>query len=348
LLALPAVANGLTFGANLATRVASSPYTCGYPPYYPPYNPYGYANPPWAPSCTFFSSASQDQGVAEGDTVPFPDPAANGDQYGVITEVRIKTGNYDQPGPAKLTVLRSHRAYSGREAACCIGAAETATFILKPNAIVHVATNLPVESVYDADQKVYTFDTLALSILDSTTPIPAEFSNDPYGYCSGGLGGAAYPGSPAPGYVQTGQERFESQYGVCGYLILMQADVTIYGPPGQGVQLTGTDPVRPGRPFTIGRAQNPPTVRTQQTLTVPAGGTALDAFGAASNVVVARGSTTIVTGHSVKLTVRLTSAGAKLLRQRHQLNVKVTVKAVGAGGRTQTVKRIIALRLKPH
>lgn len=68
------------------------------------YNPYGFMNPPWAPSCTFFSSGSLDQGAAEGDIVPFPDPAANGDQYGTVTEVRIKTPNYTQPGLAKLTV----------------------------------------------------------------------------------------------------------------------------------------------------------------------------------------------------------------------------------------------------
>jgi hypothetical protein len=215
--ALPSGAGALTFGAKLGHRSANSKSTCAYPPYYPLYSPYGFMNPPWASSCTFFSSASLDQGASEGTIVPLPDPRAHGNQHWVITQVRIKTGNYSQPGRARLTVLAAHRAYNSGEAACCIGAAETATFTLKPNAIVHVRTNLPVESIYKRSTAIYTFDSLALSILDSRTPIPAEFSGDSSGYCSGGFGGSA-------GYVRTGQERFQGEYGVCGYLVLMQAD----------------------------------------------------------------------------------------------------------------------------
>jgi hypothetical protein len=343
-------ASAVTFGANLATRVANSTYTCSHPPYYPVYSPYGFMNPPWAPSCTWFSSGSLDQGVTEGDIVPFPDPAANGDQYGIITEVRIKTPSYAEPGQpnAKLTVLRSHRAIDSGEAACCIGAAETAAFTLRPNAIVNVATNLPVESIYDPVQKIYTFDSLALSILDSTTPIPAEFSADPSGYCSGGFGGAAFPGSPPGGYVKTGQERFESQYSVCGYLILMNADLTIAGAPGTGVSMNAVAPVVIGRPFVVGQARNPPTAKTQQLLILPKGGPAIEATTANSNVVVARGSTTVAPGKTVKLSVKLTPGGKKLLRKNHHLRVTLMVVATGLSGQTQTVKRTVTLRLKNH
>lgn len=214
LLALPASAGAVTFGANLEQRSANSTATCGYPPYYPGLYP-------WGSSCTFFSTATPTGQLSETQVVPLPDPAVHGNQSGTVTAVRIKTGPY-QAGPAKLTVLRANRAFNGGEAACCIGQAESAQFTLTPNSTVNAATNLPVESRYDAAQHIYSYDTLALSVLDATTPIPAEFSGDPNGYCSTGY----FP------YVRTGQERFSGNYDLCGFLVLMQADMTIHGGTG--------------------------------------------------------------------------------------------------------------------
>jgi hypothetical protein len=216
LLALPASAGAVTFGANLQNRSANSSATCGYPPYYPGIFPLG-------SSCTFFSTATPTGNSAETQVVPLADPAIYGNQSGTITAVRIKTGT-GQAGPAKLTVLRAHRAFNGGEATCCIGQSETQQFSLTPNSIVNVNTNLPVESKYDANQHIYTYDTLALTVLDATTKIPAEFVLDVNGYCSSGY----FP------YVQVGQERFTGDYGVCGFLVLMQADMTITTPGGGG------------------------------------------------------------------------------------------------------------------
>lgn len=181
--------------------------TCRYPPYYPGFFPLG-------TSCTFSSSATPAGQASETQVVPLPDPAVHGNQSGTITAVRIKTGPY-QAGPAKLTVLRAHRLFNAGEATCCIGQAESAQFTLTPNSIVNVATDLPVASSYDTAQHIYTYDILALSVLDATTPIPAELSGDPNGYCSTGY---------LP-YVQTGQERFSGEYEPCGFLVLMQADL---------------------------------------------------------------------------------------------------------------------------
>lgn len=217
-LALPAGAGAMTFGANLDQRTANSTATCGHPPYYPGFFALG-------SSCTFFSTATPTGQASETQLVPLPDPAVHGDQSGTIKAVRIKTGPY-QAGPAKLTALRAHRMVNGGEAACCVGQAESAQFTLTPNSIVNVATDLPVESSYDAGQHIYTYDILALSVLDATTPIPGEFSGDPNGYCSTGY----FP------YVQTGQERLSGDYGICGFIVLMQADMTIKG--------GGTPPLR--------------------------------------------------------------------------------------------------------
>jgi len=211
LLALPSGAGAVTFGANLDQRNANSTATCGYPPYYPGFFPLGN-------SCTFYSASTPTGQASEAQVVPLPDPAVHGNQSGTITAVRIKTGPY-QAGPAKLTVLRAHRELNEDEAACCVGAAESAQFTLTPNSIVNVATDLPVKSIYDAASRIYTYDTLALSVLDATTPIPGEFSGDQNGYCSTGY----FP------YIQTGQERLVGDYGICGFIVLMQADLTIKG-----------------------------------------------------------------------------------------------------------------------
>jgi hypothetical protein len=239
LLALPASAGGVTFGANLQTRSANSSATCGYPPYYPGIFPLGN-------SCTFFSTATPTGNASETQVVPLPDPAIYGNQSGTVTAVRIKTGNFSA-GPAKLTVLRAHRLFNGGEATCCIGQSETQQFSLAPNSIVNVNTNLPVESKYDANQHIYTYDTLALTVLDATTKIPAEFVLDVNGYCSSGY----FP------YVQVGQERFTGDYGVCGFLVLMQADMTITTPGGGG----GGGGVTP----------NPPIPSATPTVTFPSG-----------------------------------------------------------------------------
>jgi hypothetical protein len=117
--------------------------------------------------------------------------------------------------------------------------------------------------------------------------------------------------------------------------------------PGAGLNLAGVDPVLLQRPVTIGRATNPPTVRTQETLTVPQGGGAADAKASAKSrtIVIARGSTTVPSGKTVKLVVQLTPAGKRLLRKRHHLKATLTVVATGASGNHQTVRRTITLRL---
>jgi hypothetical protein len=214
LLGLPASAGATTFGANLDQRTANSTATCGYPPYYPGFFPLD-------SSCTFFSTATPTGNASETQVVPLPDPAIYGNQSGKISEVRIKTGPY-QSGPAKLTVLRAHRLFNGGEATCCIGQSESAQFTLTSNSIVHVNTDLTVESKYDSTLHIYTYDTLALTVLDADTPIPAAFSGDPNGYCSTGY---------LP-FVGVGQERFAGDYSVCGFLVLMQADMNVNPTPG--------------------------------------------------------------------------------------------------------------------
>jgi hypothetical protein len=330
LLALPASAGAVTFGANLELRNANSTATCGYPPYDPGFY--------LGNSCTFFSTATPTGQASETQVVPLPDPAVSGNQTGTITAVRIKTGPY-QAGPAKLTVLRAHRASNGGEAPCCVGQAESAQFTLTSNSIVNVATNLPVESKYDAAQHIYTYDILALSVLDATTPIPGEFSGDPNGYCSTGY----FP------YVPTGQERFSGDYGICGFLVLMQADMTINGGGGGGGGGTATPTLRfptargriagrtarisldcPGNVICEGilrlqnaRAPQPTATRSKTAKKVVTYGT---------------GRFKITPGSSKTVKARLSRRGKKLIRGRK--TVRVYANATPSGGKVIFSKKI--------
>jgi len=313
----------MTFGANLDQRSANSTATCAYPPYYPGFFPLGN-------SCTFFSTATPTGQASETQVVPLPDPAVHGNQSGTITAIRIKTGPY-QAGPAKLTVLRAHRAFNGGEAACCVGQAESAQFTLTPNSIVNVATNLPVESMYDAAQRIYTYDILALSVLDATTPIPGEFSGDPNGYCSTGY----FP------YVQTGQERFSGDYGICGFLLLMQADMTIKG--------TGTPKLKfpTARGRIVGRTARIPlecagdvicegTLRLQNTGARQP--TAARSKKASKVVTYGTGSFRIAPGGSQTVKVKLSKRGKRLVRGRK--TVRVYASATPSGGKIIFRKKI--------
>jgi hypothetical protein len=326
LLALPVGAGAVTFGAKLDQRTANSTATCGYPPYYPGLYQLGSA-------CTFFSTATPAGQSSETQVVPLPDPAVNGNQSGTITAVRIKTGAY-QAGPAKLTVLRAHRVFNGGEAACCVGQAESAQFTLTPNSIVNVATDLPVASRYDAAQRIYTYDILALSVLDATTPIPAEFSGNPSGYCSTGY----FP------YVQTGQERFSGEYSVCGFLVLMQADLTIKPPneDGDGKDDGGGEGVPmlklPGRGRIVGRIARIPLdcagnaicegiLRLQNT----AAGQAATAGSKKTKRAVTYGSSSfkIGAGASQAVKVKLSKRGKRLARTRKAVQVYANVTLTG-------------------
>ena len=332
-LALPAAAGAVTFGANLAARTATADTSCGYPPYYPGWFPLG-------ESCTFFSTATPAGEAGETQVVPLPDPAANGDQRGTITEVRIKTGA-GPAGPAKLTVLRAHRAVNGGESACCVGQAESAQFTLTPESIVHVNTNLPVASLYDAATRIYSYDILALSVLDAATPIPAEFSGNPSGYCSGGY----FP------YVLTGQERFTGEYGVCGYLVLMQADMTVAvvprddkgGDPDNGFTVVGRPrTTKNGNVALTLDLPGPGKVAAKATADVPAG--LLARASAKKRLVVAKRTVTVANAGKLRLTLKPTKAAKKAIQRRGQLRAKVRIAYTPNGGTARSVAKFATFR----
>lgn len=172
-LAPPASAEAVTFGANLGAHVSNSNVTCG------DFNIFQYAG---RVGCSVYTTgnASNPGDTSATHVIPFPDPRANGDQHGTITEVTFKPSPGAPPGPARLSVVEFIRdANSTGDPGLAQDIADSANFTMASGAdgLVHVATNLPARSLYNANDNSYRFDALVLSMLDNTTPIPADLSS---------------------------------------------------------------------------------------------------------------------------------------------------------------------------
>jgi hypothetical protein len=238
---VPATAGAVTFGAaNLGTRTANNTITCG---------------TVLATSCTSYSSAEiPPVNAAESLAVPLPDPVANGDQTGRIDAVRIKAA----PGPAaqaQLAIVELSQPATGGEVFPSDVSALSATFTLNPG-LNTIATNLPV-SYRLASSGFVVRSALAITILNSTTPIPGEFRS----FCSSIFTRSVNPGSAFPPYqgllavgdLTTG---FVQNNGLCNFQVLMQADMTITTPARGDA---GTPPIIPATPKPLLTAAPPKT-----------------------------------------------------------------------------------------
>jgi len=95
----------------------------------------------------------------------------------------------------------------------------------------------------------------------------------------------------------------------------------------------------------LGSAKSPPTSSTTQTLKGVLSATTAGAAGKRKSkvAVLGRGSTTIASGKTGRLTVTLTRAALKVLAKHGSLTVTETIVAKGPGG-TQTITRALTLR----
>lgn len=172
-LALPTSAGAVTFGSNLSAHESNSNVTCGN------FNIFSYAG---RVGCSAYTTgnASNPSDTSATHVIPFPDPRANGDQHGTITQVAFKPAPGAPAGPARLSVVEFIRdANSTANPGLAQDIADSATFTMAPGAdgLVHVATNLPARSLYNPNDNSYRFDVLVVSMLDNTTPIPADLGS---------------------------------------------------------------------------------------------------------------------------------------------------------------------------
>lgn len=192
LLAAAPAAGARSFGANLA-RAANNTATCQSLIFFQR-----------VPSCSWTTSGGPTS-VRESLLVP---------GSGTVTRVRIKVG--PRTGPMRIAVVQSLRKENSGEAACCIGRRQTPVFRPRANAITTLRVRLPVSVTFNRKSRIYAFDSLAVTMENASTPIPANVNPSGAGNCSGGW-------FPA---VRPGQENFTGPYGVCGATILLRADWT--------------------------------------------------------------------------------------------------------------------------
>lgn len=302
-----------------------------------------------------------------------PDPIVAGDQTGVVTTIRVRSA---ATAPAQFVVIEesAHQGVTGSIfPSGILAVSEQVT--LRPG-LNTFATNLPVDSRFSTSTGFSRWSVIGLNILNGTSPVPGWttaplINGSPT--LSGETGllldcGSVFPCpsllnmSPKPFTTAladiTVAPHYASLSAFTPMRLLISGDVTVTTPaagtptptpvtptptpvavdPGAGVALQVKDQVRLGRAFTVGRAKNPPTAATRQTLTTRRAKAA-----SAKTVVIARGTTKIASGRSAAMQVKLTRSGAKLVRAHKTLKVKLTVVATGTGGQTKTLTKTVTL-----
>lgn len=303
-----------------------------------------------------------------------PDPIVAGDQTGVVTAIRVRSA---ATAPAQFVVIEesAHQGVTGSIfPSGILAVSEQVT--LRPG-LNTFATNLPVDSRFSTATGFSRWSVIGLNILNGTSPVPGWTTAPPINGAptlSGETGllldcGSVFPCpslmnmSPKPFTTAVADITVAPHYASLSAFtpmrLLISGDVTVTTPaagtpgtpapvtptptpvvvdPAAGVALQVKDKVRLGRAFTVGRAKNPPTAATRQTLTARRAGAA-----SAKTVVIARGTTQIASGRSAAMQAKLTRSGAKLLRAHRTLKVKLTVVATGTGGQTKTLTKTVSL-----
>jgi hypothetical protein len=336
--ALPAPAGAVTFGSNLNAQASNSNIACG------DFNMFQYAG---RVGCSVYTTgnASNPGDTSATHVIPFPDPRANGDQRGTITQVTFKPAPGAPAGPARLSVVEYIRdANSTANPGLAQDIADSASFTMAPGAdgLVHVATDLPARSLYNPNDNSYRYDALVLSMLDNTTPIPVDL-NSPFlsGWISpyvdipstqGELTVPLPPGRQGTGCCGFGPNPFYA-LGAWHSLgeVLMQAELTIdQAATGSDDDNAGAPPapsVHPARPVTIGRGQVAGNIGTVPVrcaldrtcvglLQLLSGGRAAAARKSRKPTVYGRARFSIPAQRTVRVKVRLTKVGKKLLKRR--------------------------------
>lgn len=349
-------------GASADTPFGGNPngaftpnFTCesGGPPYF-----HG------APSCTWFWSRPG----TGSDFVPIP----VGGGTGVITSVTLPA--MPNPGTMQVVVLTAalQATYEPSKPAfiCCQIKTLGPTFTVPANQVTTVPQNLAVSATKEANLEhpgeTSTGDIVAISTLTPGASIPVRYTGNS-NIAAGGDAASAY--FPAP-TATTGE--FIQPTDPAGFELMAQfnlgatpgplpapapAPAPTPGPAAKGgVKLGGNTftPGGDGKTLGLGKATNPPTAATTQTLTLPAGGAGhhggarASAAGTAKQpVVLGKGKTTVPTGKSAPIKLTLNSKARAKLAKGHALNALLTIVATNAQGESQTVTRAVTVKPKP-
>lgn len=250
--------------------------------------------------------------------------------------------------------------------------ADTANFVMAPgpDELVHVATDLPARSLYNPNDNSYRFDVLVLSMLDNTTPIPADLNSS---FLSAWI--SPYVDIPSTqGDLTVPLPADRQGTGCCGFgpnpfyalgawytlgEVLMQAELTIHEsaqplpaqPPQPPQAKSSVNPVKIGQPRLRGDAVILPIAcvldracRGQLELLRRGKGGAIARKSSESRRTPVYGSARFsIPAHAKrKVEVKLEKAGRKLLRRSRRMHKPVRMVAKATVG-SQVVSTTIEL-----
>ena len=285
-----------------------------------------------------------------------PIPVTGG--TGTVTSVTLPA--MPSPGPMEVVVLTAALSAgsspSQPDYICCQVKQVGPQFTVPANQVTTVPQSLHVSATEEANLSepgdTSFGDLLGVSVLSPTASLPVRYTGATS--LTNFDGGYAY--YPAPGGANG---EYATPLNMAGFQMLasftLALDVGGGGvggggePAAAGLKLT-RKPLKVGgngKTVTLGRATNPPTATTVQTLTAPGGARAASAR-AKKPAVYGKAKTTVAAGKTVALRLRLNGRARAKLRRKHRLKAKLTVVAANAQGETQTVKRTVLIKSTRH
>jgi hypothetical protein len=311
-----------------------------------------------SPSCMWGWSSP---GVGT-DIVPLP----VGGGSGTITSVTLPA--MPNPGPMQVVVLTAALAASTvpskPDYVCCQVKQVGPTFTVPPNQVTTVPQALAVSATEEANLSqpgdTSFGDLLGISVLSPSASLPLRYTGN------SGLSGGPFDGDYAYYPAPAGPNgEYATPYNITGFQMLASftlgaaagagpAPAPAGAPAGAkgGLKLAGK-PLRvgaDGKTLTLGRATNPPTAATTQTLTAPAAArasAAVSAKGKRKQLVLGRGATKVAAGKSAAIKLRLTGTGRAQLRKQGTLRATLTIVATNPQGEKQTVTRGLTVKPAP-
>ncbi len=309
-----------------------------------------------APSCSFIWYGN---GSSAGDLVPF------GPTGGTAILSSVTLPAMPKPGQMQVVVLTATAFINQEgeaESACCSVKELSPAFTVPANQVATVPLDLPVAStpnVYHPGETQKS-DIIGISVLDGTSSLPLRFTGTEREYIRYSFPAISAPTQEIREYTQGNRIEVMASYTfgpppalpVAGPTTPLPAPAPApAGPPSPlaGVALAKhtLSANKTGRTVVLGKATNPPTTGTTQTLTglLPrAHGRGAHAA-AAKPVVLGHGKTVVAAGKSAPIAITLTKAARKALAGGAKLTATEKVVATGSGGtRTSTA----TVHLAPH
>jgi hypothetical protein len=314
-----------------------------------------------APTCTWWWQRISNAGSGS-DIVPLP----VGGGTGVITSVTLPA--MPHPGTMQVVVLTAALSATNEPSKpqfiCCQIKTLGPTFTVPANQVTTVPQSLAVSASKEANLsnpgETSFGDIVAISVLTPGASIPVRQTENS-NIAAGGDAGSAYFPAPTATSGEFTQATDPAGYEMMAQFTLGATPVAAPAPapaptpgpaPKTGLKLGGNtfQPGGDGKTLGLGKATNPPTAATTQTLTLP-GGAARPGFARASAagrakapVVLGKGKTTVPTGKSAALKLTLNSKARAKLAKGHPLKATLTIVATNAQGESQTVTKTVTVK----